>query len=772
VSETPDAAAREFLRWGWVPIPVPFREKAPVLPGWQTLRLTDADVGLYFNGGPQNIGLLLGALADVDLDCPEALAVAPDFLPRTDRIHGRPGRPRSHYFYERAEARPGLAYEDPITRTKLVELRGTGQQTIVPPSVHPSGEPLTWERAGAPARVDADDLEQAVGRVAAVALIARVWPPRGTRHDFALALGGFLLRGGLDEELTVRVVGAAALIAGADVSGRVRDIRDTARRVATGRAVTGGPRLEELLPSEPAKVLDVLRRWLRLRVPRPHLTDAGNAERFATQHHEDVRYVYAWRTWLVWDETRWQRDAGALVMRRAKMTARRLYAEAAQEPDDEERKRIVAWAKLSESEPRLRAMLLLAQSEPGMAVTPDQLDRDPFLLNCLNGTLELRTGHLRPHRRDDLLTKLTAAPYAPEASHPVWEACLTRLLPDASLRSFIQRVAGYCLTGSVAEEKLFIVHGPAAGGKSTLLGALRRTWGDYATTCDFSTFAVRRPDGGPREDLARLHGARLVVSSEVRDGTRVAEGLVKTWTGGDPVVARRLYEPSFEFIPQFKLVVAANDRPRVRDDDDAIWRRIVEVPFRESLPVAERDPSVKRTLMDPTEAGAAILAWAAAGATAWFAEGLGSAPDVDTATADYRQAMDPLRDFFAEVCVFIPTGEALASMLRSAYETWCRDTGVRFPVSTREFAARLQARGCVKRKGTDGVRVWRGVRLRTPKDPADDANGANGPNGAEFQNSSRARAYTEKVTEPGATDATDATEEKLPGWVTGAEPDP
>lgn len=513
----------------------------------------------------------------------------------------------------------------------------------MPPSIHPSGEPITWEQEGEPAEADADQLELAVGRVAAVALLVRHWPPLGTRHDFALAAGGFLLRGGLDEELAVRLVGAAARIAGADVSARMRDVRDTARQLADGRAVTGGPRLEELLPADgiKVKVLDVLRRWLRLRVPRAHLTDLGNAERFAAQHRETVRYVYAWRTWLLWTGQRWRRDLGAGVMALAKVTVRTIYAEAAAELDQERREKIAAWAGKSEHEARLRAMLFLAQSEPGIPITPDQLDRDPFLLNCLNGTLELRTLHLRPHRREDHCTKVTAAPYEPESRHPVWDAFLARMLPDER-GAFLQRVAGYSLTGDTSERKVFLAHGDTATGKSTFLSSIHNTLGDYAATADFSSFLERRADG-PRNDLARLAGARLVVSVEVQEGAKMAEGLVKLLTGGDRVTARFLYGEHFEFTPQFKLILAANDRPRASDQDEAFWSRVLEIPFEVSLPEAERDPEVKKTLTDPEQAGAAILAWAAEGAAAWFASGLGTPPAVRQATAAYRDAMDPLR---------------------------------------------------------------------------------------------------------------------------------
>ena len=418
-------------------------------------------------------------------------------------------------------------------------------------------------------------------------------------------------------------------------SGPIAATRSRARRrsLARGDAVTGGPRLGACLRGDGARVVARIRQWLGATEPdeAPTSTDAGNAIRFARRHGAVARYCYEWQRWLLWTGTHWQRDAGAGIMRLAKETARAIYREASAAPGEDARRRLLAWAARSESEPGLRRMLVLAQSE--LPVKPSELDADPFALNCPNGTLDLRTLHLRPHRREDFLTKVTAAPYDPDARNPIWDAFLVRSLPAEALRTYVQRVAGYALTGNTAEEKLFLVHGPTAGGKSTFLGALRRAWGDYATTADFSTFTTRKGDGGPRDDLARLHGARLVISVEITDGARLNEHAVKTWTGGDLVVARRLYQETFEFAPQCKLVVAANQRPHARDDDDALWRRIVEIPFAESLPAAERDPDVKAFLTDPAQAGTAILAWAAQGAADWFANGLGSAPEIDAATA-------------------------------------------------------------------------------------------------------------------------------------------
>src|SRR5262249_45655631 len=162
----------------------------------------------------------------------------------------------------------------------------------------------------------------------------------------------------------------------------------------------------------------------------------------------------------------------------------------------------------------------------------------------------------------------------------LWDRFLEAALPDRAARDYAQRYAGYALTGSTQEDVLVFVCGPAGGGKSTFVEALRRTFGDYATTADFKTFlATKKFADGHSEDVARLAGARLVTSVETRDGQRLAEGLIKLLTGGDTVSARRVYERTFEYVPQFKLLLASNFRPRANADDDGLWRRLRELPF-------------------------------------------------------------------------------------------------------------------------------------------------------------------------------------------------
>jgi len=440
------------------------------------------------------------------------------------------------------------------------------------------------------------------------------------------------------------------------------------------------------------------------------LSDQTNAETMVEWYGEDSRYCYGLSKWFFWDGKRWAPDETGEVMRRAKQTIKRLAAQVEAIGDDERAKAWLAHIKKSLSANRLQAMVILAQSEEGIPLLPTQLDANPWLLNCLNGTIDLRTAELCPHRRDNLITRLAPVIYEPDARSELWERFLERILPDENLRGFVQRAIGYSLTGDASEEKLFFAFGPTATGKSTLLSAVTSTVGDYAITADFETFLAREwITGGPRSDLARLAGHRFVVSLEVEDGKQLAEALIKQLTGGDAVAARFLYRETFQFVPTFKLWLAANHRPLVRDDDDAMWRRILQIPFNEQIPEEERDPRVKAQLRSLDEAGSAILAWAVQGCLAWQQEGLGIPPVVKETTQAYREQMDPIKDFIEERCTISPQAHVTKGELWAAYQRWGRASGARL-LGNRQFRERLQRRGFDE--GRNGKsRFWIGIGL-------------------------------------------------------------
>lgn len=440
--------------------------------------------------------------------------------------------------------------------------------------------------------------------------------------------------------------------------------------------------------------------------PPPPLTDTGNAERLVRDHGADLRYVSAWGTWLVWDGRRWQADASGEVMRRTKDVVRGIYHEASGKGDDE-RQAFARWALKSESSRARAAMIGCAESE--LPVAPDQLDADPWVLNVENGTLDLKTGQLREHRRDDLITKLAPVTFDAAATHPVWDRFLARMVPDPDVQTFLQRAAGYTLTGDTSEEKLFFIHGPTASGKSTFIAALQGVLGEYASTCNFETFLQQDRGGGvATTDLARLPGVRMAVSLEVDEGRKLAVAVLKSITGRDLIAARHLYQEAFLYMPAFKLWLVANDKPRANAADGAIWRRILMVPFEESLALSDQDPGVKVALMG--EARSAILAWAVAGLAPWRAGGLNPAEAVNRATSQYRQEQDSVRDFIDDRCVISIHDSVSNARLWKAYQDWCAANGER-PMSAKALATRLKGHGLSPIR-SNSERGWSGVRLR------------------------------------------------------------
>ncbi len=701
--------------------------KKPNYANWQLVTVPSVEMQEHAASGG-NVGIQVGEVSDwicaVDHDCNEAVALAPKFLPDTLKS-GKQGIP-THWVYRSPGARY-LQFRD-VNQTMLIELKasenGAGHQFVVEPSVHSQKGSYRWMPGFNPAliaEVPKDVLEKALRLLAVAVLIVRNFPTDGG-HIYANSLCGYLLRNGMafeDLDHILEVCWPASKVRRHNVAGA---LKDTAAKLKADQPVQGGRTLEELAPGLPkalAKALGWERADNREGRRSYRCTDTGNAERFAEHHGRDVLYCFPLKTWFVYDGKRWCKDDTGHVFRLAKETARSIFEEAAKAGGDEKAKELGKWAIVSQSATRIQAMLELAKSEPGIPVRPHELDADAFLFNCSNGTIDLRTGLLRKHRREDLISKLAPVAFEPSARSALFDRVIREATSEnAQLALFLKRWFGYCLTGDTSEEKLAFAHGPAATAKSTLFEAAKATWGDYAATADFEAFLSRQHVGGPRNDIARLAGARLVVSIEVDEGKRLAEGLIKMLTGGDTVTARHLYQEAFEFTPAFKLNLAANHSPQVRDDDEAMWRRILRIPFANVIPKGKRDPNVKKTLKDLEVSGPAILAWAVEGCLQWQREGLGVPPVVEEATEEYREEMDPLRDFIADFCLL---GDGLwvpSAQLREAYERWAKETGETNLLRGRKWGERLRAYGCEPAQASGGkLRIWKGIALKNgPED--------------------------------------------------------
>jgi putative DNA primase/helicase len=458
------------------------------------------------------------------------------------------------------------------------------------------------------------------------------------------------------------------------------------------------------------------------------LDDVGNAERLLARYGERLRYCEAWHKWLVYDGRRWAEDpASCRIGELAIRVVRRMAKDAAkllERGDRKGAKRLFGWAATCRSASRIAAMVDTARRFPQVWVSPDELDADPWLLNCPNGTVDLRSARLLPHDPARLLTRLAPVRYDPAAASPAWEGFVADVTatadgrPDPQLADYLQRAIGHSLTGDQSEQAVYFPYGKGANGKSTLLNTIKLALGEYAMQAKDDLLMVKRHEAHPTE-LADLYRRRLVVSTELEDGRRLAEALVKQMSGGERIRARRMREDFWEFDPTHTVWVAANHKPEIRGTDHAIWRRIRLVPFdgtwydrAEDVPAGTPVRVKDVALPDRLRAALpAVLAWGVRGTVAWTREGLRVPKRVSDATDAYREEMDTVGEFAAECCLTAPQLSVFSTPLYEAYKDWCAANN-EHTLTRRQLAERLRERGFTQHDSTGGRSRWFGLGLR------------------------------------------------------------
>jgi len=443
---------------------------------------------------------------------------------------------------------------------------------------------------------------------------------------------------------------------------------------------------------------------LGLEVEQFNNTDLGNAERLVSKYGEDVRYCPQWNTWMYWNGKVWRKDVTGEIERKAKQTVKDLKDEI---PSGAEAKFAFKHAHRSESRYSIENMVALAKSEIGVPILPNEMDSDTgWLFNCNNGTINLRTGELKPHNKSDTITKISPVDFDPDAECPVFMEFLSKIMNgNQNLIEFLNRAVGYSLTGNISEQVLFFLYGTGANGKSTFLEVIRMMMGEYAQQADFNTF-LQQSGTTVRNDIARLKGARFVTAVEVEDGRRLSEVMVKQITGGDLLIARFLYGEYFEFYPEFKLFWAANHKPIVWGTDHGFWRRMRLVPFEVTISEAEMDKNLGEKLQAELPG---ILAWAVRGCTMWQKIGLKPPPEVLAATSMYREEQDDIGEFFNACCKMKKDATVTKAKLYQAFQDWCEKNGEK-PMPKRRFGSKLKERGISDGK-LSGDRVWLGIDL-------------------------------------------------------------
>ena len=645
----------DLWKLGFSIIPIKEGSKKPAVTwrAYQARRATREDLdGWFGNGRPFNIGIVTGDVSGViviDCDSPEAVAWAEANLPLTPmmtrtargqhRFYRHPGRP------VRSRARIETGDE----RIKI-DVRGDGGYVVAPGSVHETGH--VYEMKGNwpdtlddvpvfdPAWLESGPsippTDRSTSEVAETVV-------EGRRHETLASLAGSMRRRGMGRE-AIR----AALLA----ENQTRCQPPLPDSEVEGIAAS-------VSSYDPAA-----------NQPVYPLTEAGNGEFIAHQYRDVLRFDHRRGRWLKFENHRWTPDVKAEVRGLATQAMRERFQQAVWIEDTNERKKAAKHAIASESRKGIEAALYFAKAQPQIADGGDNWDGNPLLLGCPNGVVELETGTLRPGRREDRITMQTRALYDPEARPPRFLRFLDEVFNgDRALIAFLQRSAGYALTGLTTEQCLWFFWGKGANGKSTFTGALNHALGDYAYTSPFSTFERRQRSSVPN-DLAALAGRRFVIASETREGTKLYEGRLKSMTGGDPLTARFLNCEFFTFEPTMKLFLCVNHLPVIEDDSLGWWRRVRLVPFKQTF-------DLDRTLADTLKGEAAgILAWAVQGCLKWRQDGLQPPPSVLAATEMDQEDSDPLGDFLASSCDISERGEIRAKDFYELYAQWAEQEGL------------------------------------------------------------------------------------------------
>lgn len=420
-----------------------------------------------------------------------------------------------------------------------------------------------------------------------------------------------------------------------------------------------------------------------------------------TDKYQDVlRYVAEWGTWMHWDGIVWRRENTLKVFD----LARAICRETAKAPELE--------GKIKVRASTVAAVERLAQADRQFAVTADLWNSDPLQLNTPGGVIDLVSGKTLAHTLVNFHTKLTGAGRAAKKPER-WLHFLDRVTNgDQELQAYLQRVVGYCLTGETREHSLFFFYGCGANGKSVFTNTIAGILGDYSKATPVEVFTETRNEQHPCA-VAALQSVRLALTQETEKSSRWAESRLKQMTGGDKLTARYMHQNFFEFVPQFKVLVAGNHRPRLTAVDEAIKRRMHLVPWAVTIPPAERDPRLTEKLKAEWPS---ILEWAIAGCLQWQKEGLNPPPAVTSATDEYLSNEDRIGLWIAERCLLNRNFTAGSSAAFHDYKAWCEEINEQ-PGSQRTFSQELESREGISKKHSRTGWSFTGIGLKSDAPP-------------------------------------------------------
>lgn len=441
--------------------------------------------------------------------------------------------------------------------------------------------------------------------------------------------------------------------------------------------------------------------------------DTGNAERLRDKFGENIRYNYTSRLWMYYDGRHWKNDdTGRMKILTDKVAEsikkEKLFKSEGIDPDDMEKYRYRHWKDTRNHNKKVN---MLKECEHLLPVTNETFDKDFDLFNTQNGYLNLKTGELKEHDKQQYFTKISNVEYTDKSDCPKWEEFLNDIfLGNQELIKFIQRAVGYSLSGYTTEQVLMVLYGNGRNGKSVFLDILNEIFGNYATNIQPQAIMASKTQSDASPEIAKLDGARLVTTTEPNEGERFDEGLIKQLTGGDRVSARKLYENEFEFTPQFKLWMATNHKPYVRGRDDGIWRRFVIIPFEKQIPIEEIDRDLINKLKKELPA---IMKWCVDGFLEWQRIGLSEPAIIKEQRDEYRTEMDSTEAFIEECCNIDATKYVKTSELFKAYDMWARQNH-QYKMSNRKFRSEMEKKFSVKKSSSE---YYQGIEINNDSYP-------------------------------------------------------
>ena len=437
--------------------------------------------------------------------------------------------------------------------------------------------------------------------------------------------------------------------------------------------------------------------------------DTGNALRFRDANAGLIHYNHVDGCWIYWDGVRWASDENGEIKRRADKMLADMAKDLKEMQDDPAYNAYKKHLSRSRSHRGKEGFIAEARHLEGVPVLPSEMDRAGNAFNVRNCLISLKTGRTAEHDKKYRISKLAPVTYDENAKCPRWDRFIEEITcGDKSLQLYLQRMIGYCMTAYTKEQCMFFLYGNGSNGKSVFVDTIAYMLGEYAASCQPETVMMRDRNNTARGDLARLKGARMVVTSEPNDGCRLDEGIVKQMTGGteNKLTARFLYGREFEFSPEFKIVMSTNYKPVIKGTDNGIWRRVRLIPFTAEFTKENRDPQLTEKLRRELPG---ILNWAIAGAVGWCKEGLPPCAIIDEAGQEYRSEMDRVQQFLDDCTTRSESSSTQASTLYKCYKAWCSEQGDRFPVGSTKFFMELKRR--FKSRKTEAYNEYIGIKI-------------------------------------------------------------